>query len=795
MGIYTKKKILSEASSLMKDSIFCENLKDISRLVTVNDIVVEVNNRWVDLTGYQESEVINHSVEEIFVQMLSVNSTFLNVLEVDGKKTFFIFTKENSAREVYIHEAKVPKLNLQVYFLIEKEYSRIEHRFMHLEHEIKENRVGIAIYSCPDLTLLRASGHYFDFVSGELDSHDTIVGKKMCKFTPKWELVENFWENRLKSKEDLLMNETFINGKYWDASFSPIPENGKTKYYVVYVTECTDRVMHRKRLETQTNIINDQKEELEAILENMSDILTIIDKYGNYTKMNGGALKLDPEILVAMLGKYSKNKLCYNEVGEELPPAALPIYKIMEGKAVTNSRISIKTAETEVVYDVNGTPVLDNEGNFKFGILCSHDVSNLVNQVKTIDVHKKELESLIENINEAIFIMKDGKPYLQNRLAREWFLEKAIGIEALEIANFHDADDNLLTYDKLPSYRLLKGDVIENEKIVMRYHSKEKQTRVMRINGTPVYDNQNNMISCFISIRDVTEDEKKEELYKEHREKLLMIETEKAQDLEKILKMKEEFLATISHEFKTPLTVINAILQTLEKFYADQMSDKVKGYLRKIRQNSFRQLRLVNNLVDITRVNSEQFKIHKINLDVVFITSTIIESVQSFAIQKGVQLSFSSTISSKVIGIDESIYERILLNLLSNAIKFTPQGKSIYVELEIYKNNVIVKVRDEGIGIPEDKQNMIFERFGQVDSSLSRQAEGSGIGLSLVKTLVTALKGDIKLKSDITNGSTFKVSLPADLIYEDIEQTRIYYDIDKRLIQTANIEFSDIYLG
>ena len=147
-----------------------------------------------------------------------------------------------------------------------------------------------------------------------------------------------------------------------------------------------------------------------------------------------------------------------------------------------------------------------------------------------------------------------------------------------------------------------------------------------------------------------------------------------------------------------------------------------------------------------------------------------------------------------MIGIDEEKYERILLNLLSNAIKFSPKGRGITVGLRRRDGCVMVDVADEGIGIPEDKLEMIFERFGQVDSSLSRQAEGTGIGLSLVKLFVEALGGAISVNSAVGIGSTFTVSLPDRLTPEENTEAALEEFTDNRIVQATVIEFSDIYL-
>ncbi|MCM0649640.1 PAS domain-containing sensor histidine kinase [Clostridium swellfunianum] len=281
---------------------------------------------------------------------------------------------------------------------------------------------------------------------------------------------------------------------------------------------------------------------------------------------------------------------------------------------------------------------------------------------------------------------------------------------------------------------------------------------------------------------------------KQQKEELLSAEYEKNIALEKALEMKDEFLSLITHEFRTPLNVINTAIQAINYFCINELSERTKKYVDMIRLNTFRQLRLVNNLLDITRANAGRIKINKKNLDIVFISKAITESVQAYASQKGVEVTFISKIHRKVIGIDDEKYERILLNLLSNAIKFTPKGKSITVSLASKKKSICIEVKDEGIGIPKDKMKVIFERFGQVDSSLSRQAEGTGIGLSLVKRFIEALDGSISVKSTVNKGSTFSILLPDEIIDEKENEMESADLMDNRLVQVTNVEFSDIYL-
>lgn len=200
-------------------------------------------------------------------------------------------------------------------------------------------------------------------------------------------------------------------------------------------------------------------------------------------------------------------------------------------------------------------------------------------------------------------------------------------------------------------------------------------------------------------------------------------------------------------------------------------------------------------MLGISHIRAGQFKIHKRNIDIVFLTKAIVESVSIYAQEKCLHLTFKTRLKKAVIGIDDEIFERILLNLLSNAIKFTTAEKSITIELSTRKGYVCLTVKDEGVGIPKDKLELIFERFGQVNSLLTRKAEGTGLGLTLVKMLVNASGGEIFVLSELGIGSSFNVILPAKKVAETGETQEAKNTLSgSRFMQATAIEFSDIYL-
>ena len=281
-----------------------------------------------------------------------------------------------------------------------------------------------------------------------------------------------------------------------------------------------------------------------------------------------------------------------------------------------------------------------------------------------------------------------------------------------------------------------------------------------------------------------------------NKQQQLLYESEKKHRelLQNDLIRKDEFITLITHEFRTPINVIYSAIQLIEHVYINEIPKYVTKLIGNIKRNAFRQLRLVNNLLDITKLNSKQFKVNLKNVDIVILTKQITESIEVYACQKKINLNFKANVSSISTAIDYEKYERIILNLLSNAIKFTPEGGSISIEVKENKKNktVSIAVIDTGVGIPKDKHEMIFQRFGQVDNNLSRQAEGSGVGLAIVKMLVEILDGHIKVDSELGIGSTFTITLPIKgEVFE--EENSVFIASDNGLVNAINVEFSDIY--
>ncbi|WP_238900805.1 ATP-binding protein [Clostridium sp. YIM B02500] len=291
---------------------------------------------------------------------------------------------------------------------------------------------------------------------------------------------------------------------------------------------------------------------------------------------------------------------------------------------------------------------------------------------------------------------------------------------------------------------------------------------------------------------DVTEKKHMEELQKSVEE-----ERKKLYEIKEYDRIRTEFFSNISHELRTPINVIYSALQMHELrlkdcIFENRSIDKYK-YTKIMKQNCYRILRLINNIIDITKIDSGYFNINEHNIDIIALIENITLSVADYIENKGLSLIFDTNVEEKIMSCDPEKIERIILNILSNAVKFTSSGGKITVSIEDCYDRICIKIKDTGRGIPQDKLNSIFERFIQVDKSLARDHEGSGIGLSIVKSLVELHGGVISVKSKISCGTEFVIYIPCKLVKNAEEQYSLCSSIGGDCIEKINIEFSDIY--
>lgn len=258
--------------------------------------------------------------------------------------------------------------------------------------------------------------------------------------------------------------------------------------------------------------------------------------------------------------------------------------------------------------------------------------------------------------------------------------------------------------------------------------------------------------------------------------------------------VRNEFLSNISHELKTPINVIYSALQLEEIYFHREDYGNIIKNNKIIKQNCMRLLRMINNLIDITKIDSGFFSPVLNITNIVDNVENTVLSVAPYLEGRTTNIIFDTESETEYVNCDGDLLERIVLNLISNAIKYGKPGGSIYVAISNPSGKFVsLSVKDNGIGIPKDKLDAVFERFIRVDKSLTRNCEGSGLGLSIVKSLVELQNGTIEIISEENIGTEVIIKFPLVAVSEEVCAT-LYTPTDtSNIFKKVDLEFSDIY--
>lgn len=271
------------------------------------------------------------------------------------------------------------------------------------------------------------------------------------------------------------------------------------------------------------------------------------------------------------------------------------------------------------------------------------------------------------------------------------------------------------------------------------------------------------------------------------------LKVDEFKEIQKKENLKMDFFATISHELRTPINLILSSLQLIDlkidfmKELKWENREFLEKNLKRLRQNSYRILKLVNNLIDSNRIDSGKFNYTPRNCDIISLVEDICMSTSDFIKNMGMNIVFDTDKEEKIIAVDIDSIERIILNLISNAIKFSKENGLIEVYIKC-NDTIDIIIKDNGIGIEPNNLEKVFDRFEQVKNNDKKN--GSGIGLSLVRSLVEMNNGIIKVKSKIGIGTEFIISLEDKILENDCLQVELKYD---SRIDNMKLEFSDIY--
>lgn len=506
---------------------------------------------------------------------------------------------------------------------------------------------------------------------------------------------------------------------------------------------------------------------MEQILNNIEEGIIIIDDIGKIVFCNKGALKFL---------KYSSKELLDKNMFKSIMNYDLKIdIEVMKKYELINrfkERLSV-------------------EGQFVASKWKNRDVFSFIFKIEEIDMKKlseklyyelkknremeDELEGFLSTATDCMSIVDDRGRFKKISVGWKsnlnWSMDDFDGRTWLDMVHPDDFEELREKFRKAKK----SGEVI---RAVGRF--KSKKGKWFWIDTSSIYDKNRKV---FINTsKDITEEKKIE------KERL---KYEKLKELENV---RNDFFANVSHEFKTPLNVILSLIQVMalevkEKVVKIEPTEKFEKYIQSIKQSSFRLLRLSNNIIDLTRIDSGLFRLHKTNCNIVALIDDLVDSISEYVKCKGRELIFDPLCEEVITACDKDVVERIILNIISNSIKYTKEKGKILISLNVENNCVVISVKDNGIGIPKENLSTIFEKFKQVDSTLTRKVEGSGIGLSLVKCLVEMHDGEIYIESDEGKGTNVSFYLP--IMTLDEKSIVSEQNLDEN--RGWRIEFADIY--
>jgi len=304
--------------------------------------------------------------------------------------------------------------------------------------------------------------------------------------------------------------------------------------------------------------------------------------------------------------------------------------------------------------------------------------------------------------------------------------------------------------EEMPLARsIISGEVVVGEEVIVRLD--DGSERWALANSAPIKDENDEIYAAIVAFVDVTERKKAE---------VIMLEAKTI--AEDINIEKSKFLANMSHELRTPLNAVIGFSEMLASKNFGELNEKQERYVNNISSSGSHLLNLINDILDLSKIEAGKMNFHYKYFKAKSTFNEIESILASISLKKQIHIITNIAPEIDEICADPNKFRQIIYNLLSNALKFTPENGNITINASLNVDMIKISVTDTGIGISEEDQKRLFKPFVQIDSSSSREFQGTGLGLSLVKKFIQMHKGTIWLESEVGKGTTFYFEIPVN---------------------------------
>jgi PAS domain S-box-containing protein len=503
--------------------------------------------------------------------------------------------------------------------------------------------------------------------------------------------------------------------------------------------------------------LRESEQRLSAIFAQAAVGLSEISLEGRFRRVNDALCRLMAQSRSEMLST-SVAEVTYPD---DLPSTLKAFEELFEKEdPVSLDKRYVRPDGTTVWANSILTPLRDDQGQPYRVLVVTIDLSDRKRAEAALRRSEQKYRSLFENINDGFCIMEmlyddDGNPRDCLILEVNPSFAKHNGLVNAEGKTAKEFDPNLESKWLEKYHQVIVTGQATRFEIYNAQYDIWFDVKAFPY-GSPA-DHQFAVVFSNINARKQAEANRLQ-LIEEHAARLE--EQQRAQALVALDEAKTRFFSNISHEFRTPLTLLLAPLEDALQDATHPLPPSHRERLELAHRNSLRLLKLVNTLLDFSRVEAGRIQAHYEPTDLGTYTAQLASMFRAAVENAGLQLIVDCPPLPEPIYVDRELWEKIVSNLLSNALKFTFTG-AIAVSLKAVKNQVELVVLDTGIGIPEDELSHIFERFYQSQGQQGRSSEGSGIGLSLVQELVRLQGGRIEVRSQVEQGTTFRVIIPS----------------------------------
>ena len=552
---------------------------------------------------------------------------------------------------------------------------------------------------------------------------------------------------------------------------TPIKDEEGNVYRIVGTsTDITEQAQSENQLRALAHGFANQMHLLYSILNAIGDGVVVTDTAGKIIVFNPTAeeiLGMGP--IDAPIEDWAKHYGFYYDTsltvvaGSEMPlVAAVRGYRIDQKEYLVKN----KYKSQGVFISATSRPLLDEAGELSGGVLVFRDITGRKQVEVALRANEKRLRSVIENMPVLMTAFDSlGRLIVWNREC-----ERVTGYSTMEVLGNLNLADLLMAHYDNGQDMVDKWRGHESGYRDWEFDITCKDSTVKTVSWSNISDEFPipGWASWGIGI-DVTARRRAEEALKAERESLAERVKERTQELELVnrelsraSRLKDEFLANMSHELRTPLNAVLGSTEILIDGTFGAITEQQKIYLGLIQDSGYHLLDLINDILDLSKIEAGKLELSLMPVDIQFICETSLQFVRQEIQKKRQRLKTHFDLSVTSITADERRLKQVLVNLLSNAVKFTPLDGHIGLEVvgREAEGCVDIIVWDTGIGIADEDLQHLFNPFEQLDGKLSRQQEGTGLGLALVLRLVKLHQGTISVESKVGQGSRFVVSLP-----------------------------------